>query len=261
MNSNLKMAGLCWVTVMLAFFLSAENSLAAVNQNRLARIVNGILGEYRINEMFSLAVSIPENQNQDTDQILQQVFTSDPGDNVTNKIINDEMAGLHWVAVVLVFFLSTGNSLAAVDKSWLTSIVKGIKNEYALGDTFSLAVNVPQNQDPTNLQEVFQDDPADKVKQSVSQGQVYRGSRVVAASGAVLNVLENIQPLITSSQGNFLIVYSEESPCGLTCTSKNEGTVADKINDVIKNWSGYAFVFSKVVDVAAKDTSQRAESF
>ncbi|XP_044201160.1 uncharacterized protein LOC122976643 [Thunnus albacares] len=85
------MAGLCWLTVMLAFFLSAENSLAAVDQNRLERIVDGILGEYRTDCMFSLAVSIPENQNQDIDQILQQVFRCDPGDNVKNKINNDEV--------------------------------------------------------------------------------------------------------------------------------------------------------------------------
>ncbi|XP_044201185.1 uncharacterized protein LOC122976658 [Thunnus albacares] len=82
------MAGLCWVTVMLAFSLSAVNSLAAVDQNRLARIVDGILEEYETKGMFSLAVSIPENQNQNTDQILQEVFRSDPGNNVRNKINN-----------------------------------------------------------------------------------------------------------------------------------------------------------------------------
>eukprot|EP00064_Thunnus_orientalis_P024847 superscaffoldBa00011320_g25159 len=82
------MAGLCWVAVMLAFFLSAENSLAAVDQNRLAEFVDGILEEYETKGMFSLAVSIPENQNQNTDQILQEVFRSDPGNNVRNKINN-----------------------------------------------------------------------------------------------------------------------------------------------------------------------------
>ncbi|KAM7394756.1 hypothetical protein PAMP_021542 [Pampus punctatissimus] len=40
-----------------------------------------------------------------------------------------KMAGLHWMAVALAFFLSTGNSLAVVDQSWLTSIVEGIKNQ------------------------------------------------------------------------------------------------------------------------------------
>ncbi|XP_051241480.1 uncharacterized protein LOC127355050 [Dicentrarchus labrax] len=169
------------------------------------------------------------------------------------------MAGLCWMALVLAFFLSAGKSSAAVDQNWLASIIEGIKNQYALGDTFSLAVNVPQNQDPSNLQEVFKDDPADQVKQTVSGGQVYQGSRVVAAaqSGALLNVLEKIQSFIKSSEGNVLVIYSEESPCGPTCT--NEDGIAGKINDVTQNWSGFAFAFSKVADVS--DASQQAESF
>ncbi|XP_029293249.1 uncharacterized protein LOC115012005 isoform X2 [Cottoperca gobio] len=172
------------------------------------------------------------------------------------------MAGLCWMA--LAFFLSAGDSLAAVDQSWLASVIEGIKNEYALGDTFSLAVNVPQNQDINDLQQVFQDDPADKVKQTVSQGQVYRGTRVVAAaqSQAVSRVLENIQPFVKSSQGNFLIIYSEKSPCGPTCTTNaNDNSTSGEINDIIQNWSGYAFVFSRVVKVPAADTSQLSESF
>ncbi|XP_029285456.1 uncharacterized protein LOC115006961 [Cottoperca gobio] len=172
------------------------------------------------------------------------------------------MAGLCWMA--LAFFLSAGDSLAAVDQSWLASVIEGIKNEYALGDTFSLAVNVPQNQDINDLQQVFQDDPADKVKQTVSQGQVYRGTRVVAAaqSQAVSRVLENIQPFVKSSQGNFLIIYSEKSPCGPTCTTNaNDDSTSGEINDIIQNWSGYAFVFSRVVKVPAADTSQLSESF
>ncbi|XP_035516937.1 uncharacterized protein LOC118327622 [Morone saxatilis] len=169
------------------------------------------------------------------------------------------MAGLCWMALVLAFFLSAGNSSAAVDQNWLASIIEGIKNQYALGDTFSLAVNVPQNQDPSNLQEVFKDDPADQVKQTVSGGQVYQGARVVAAaqSGALSHVLEKIQPFIKSSEGNVLVIYSEESPCGPTCT--NQDGIAGKINDVTQNWSGFAFAFSKVADVS--DASQQAESF
>ncbi|XP_038568407.1 uncharacterized protein LOC119898291 [Micropterus salmoides] len=169
------------------------------------------------------------------------------------------MAGLYWMAVVLAFFLSAENSLAAVDQNWLTSTIEAIKNEYALGETFSLAVNAPQ--DPNNLQQVFQDDPADKVKQAVSGGQVYKGTRVVASSGPVSTVLENIEPFIKSSQGNFLIIYSEESPCGTTCTNANDDGIAAKINDVTQNWGGYAFVFSKVVDVPDADASQLSQSF
>ncbi|KAK2817522.1 hypothetical protein Q5P01_025713 [Channa striata] len=173
------------------------------------------------------------------------------------------MAGFCWMTVVLVFFLSVGTSLAAVDQNWLTSIIEGIKDQYPLGNTFSLIVNIPENQDLDSLQEVLQDDSTDKVKEAVSQGQVYQGSRVVAAaqSEALSQVLKNMEPLIKSSQGNFLIIYSEESPCGSTCTNTNEGSIANKINDITQNWSGYAFVFSKVLAGPDADTSQLAQSF
>ncbi|XP_033985620.1 keratin, type II cytoskeletal 2 epidermal-like [Trematomus bernacchii] len=174
------------------------------------------------------------------------------------------MAGLCWMAVVLTFFMSAGDTLADVDESWLTSVIEGIKKEYPLGDTFSVAVNIPENQDIDTLQQVFQDDPPDKVKQTVSGGQVYHGTRVVAAarSEAVSQVLKNIQPFIKSSEGNFLIIYSEVSPCGPTCTTNaNQDSSRDEINNVIKNWRGYAFAFSKLGDVPAGDTPQIAKSF
>ena len=41
-----QMAGLCWMVAVLAFFLSTENSLADVDQNRLAGIVDGILKKW-----------------------------------------------------------------------------------------------------------------------------------------------------------------------------------------------------------------------
>lgn len=41
--------------------------------------------------MFCLTVRIPDNQNQDLDQILQQVFDSDPGDIVINTINNNQV--------------------------------------------------------------------------------------------------------------------------------------------------------------------------
>ncbi|XP_034392166.1 oleosin GRP-17-like [Cyclopterus lumpus] len=164
------------------------------------------------------------------------------------------MAGVRWAAVVLTVFLSAGGSRAAVDQNWLTGIVEGLKKEYALGDAFSLAVNVPEEQDINTLPEVLQEDPADKVKQTLSEGQVYQGVRVVAAAQpeAVARVLQSMQTLVNGSAGNFLVIYSEEAPC---CPA-DPNDVADKINDVVQKWSGYALVFSKVAD-----GSQLAESF
>ena len=46
------------------------------------------------------------------------------------NLIYVQMAGLHWIAVVLAFFLSTGNSLADVEHSGLKSIIKAIMDEW-----------------------------------------------------------------------------------------------------------------------------------
>ncbi|KAG8014524.1 hypothetical protein GBF38_003021 [Nibea albiflora] len=89
----------------------------------------------------------------------------------------NQMAGLCWMAVTLSVLLYAGRcSAIAMTHDQLSDIVDKVWYGYALGDTFSLAVNVPQNQDPANLQQVFQDDPVDKVKQTVSGGQVYQGT-------------------------------------------------------------------------------------
>ncbi|XP_029290744.1 uncharacterized protein LOC115010294 [Cottoperca gobio] len=92
------MALLCWMAVVLAFFLSADNSVDAVDSSRLATLVNGILREYRTPGMFSLAVSIPEDQNRNIEDILQEVFLSDPGDDVKNNNKNEVYVGSRVVA-------------------------------------------------------------------------------------------------------------------------------------------------------------------
>ncbi|XP_030595443.1 uncharacterized protein LOC115787012 isoform X3 [Archocentrus centrarchus] len=167
------------------------------------------------------------------------------------------MGGLCWLLLVLALFPSPPNILAAVDQSWLTSIVAGIKNEYELGDSFSVAVNIPRNQDPDSLQQVLQNDPADRVKEAISQASMYKGTRVVAATQphALTRVLQNIRPLIKSSDGNVLVIYSEGSP------GSNDNGITSSINDITHNWGGYAFAFSNVADVPASDTSQLTQSF
>ncbi|XP_035770730.1 uncharacterized protein LOC118455540 [Neolamprologus brichardi] len=69
------------------------------------------------------------------------------------------------------------------------------------------------------------------------------------------HVLHNIQPFIKSSEGNVLVIYSENSPIS------NDKGITLSISDITHNWSGYAFVFSNVADVPASDTSQLTQSF
>ncbi|XP_051241484.1 uncharacterized protein LOC127355052 [Dicentrarchus labrax] len=92
------MAGLHWMVVILAVFLSAENSLS-IDPDRLSGYVRGIKGQYGVQGMFSVAVRIPENQNQNQNAILRQVYSSDPGTNVKNTMNNNQVyAGSRVVA-------------------------------------------------------------------------------------------------------------------------------------------------------------------
>ncbi|XP_074521433.1 uncharacterized protein LOC141787048 [Halichoeres trimaculatus] len=173
-----------------------------------------------------------------------------------------QMAALGWTLVLSALLLSAGTTLADVDQDWLTSIMEGIKTEYALGDTFSLAVNVPLNQDPNTLQEVLQYDPADRVQQAVSEGGVYQGRVVIAAAqaGSLPRVLENIRALMKSSQGHFLVLYSQQPPCGPACAANDDPAPA-KVQDITQHWSAYAFVFSRVRAGPPEDLSRISESF
>lgn len=94
----------------------------------------------------------------------------------------------------------------------------------------------------SDLQQIFQDDPADRVTEGVSGGDVYRGARVVAAgrSAALSRVLDDVQTLASSSRGGFLVIYSDRSPCDPADPSGLAGKI-----DVVRRWSGYAFVFSE----------------
>ncbi|XP_014858255.1 PREDICTED: uncharacterized protein LOC106927293 [Poecilia mexicana] len=165
------------------------------------------------------------------------------------------MKSLFWVTVV--FLLSAGNTLAALDQKWLSDIVQTIKNKYQLGDTTSWAVNIPQNQDPSRLMEVLQEDPPDAVKIAVSKGDVYQGKRMTAStqSLAISHVLEKIKVSQTGNQGNIIIIYSEKYQ------NINENGIAANINKIIQSWGRYVFVFSKVVDVADAGMPTRAELF
>ncbi|XP_034454211.1 uncharacterized protein LOC117769410 [Hippoglossus hippoglossus] len=93
------MAARSRITVLLLLFLLSTEHSFAVDQNKLTSLVNELLSKYRFNGMFSLAVSIPQNQNQNQNQdqnqganrIIQEVLNSDPADDVKNKINMDEV--------------------------------------------------------------------------------------------------------------------------------------------------------------------------
>ncbi|KAF1394556.1 hypothetical protein PFLUV_G00002260 [Perca fluviatilis] len=83
------------------------------------------------------------------------------------------MAGLCWMAVVLAFSLSVGNT-GAIDLNEVQAIVNFILNKYSIKGQFSLAVNIPVNQDLNRLQDLFNADVATTVKNVVQSGEVYK---------------------------------------------------------------------------------------
>ncbi|XP_078126809.1 uncharacterized protein LOC144530914 [Sander vitreus] len=169
-----------------------------------------------------------------------------------------KMAGLCWMAGVLAFSLSVGNT-EAMDQNKVQTIVNFILNKYLIPNKqFSLAVNIPVNQDLKKLQDLFNADNAITVKMVVQREKVYKGTNVVEAlplkgnkytEHAEARVLDNIKPLADSSKGKSLVFYSYLSPCGAKCTNPNNYNILDKINYIPKDrWADSAFVFSKVFD-------------
>ncbi|CAB1423536.1 unnamed protein product [Pleuronectes platessa] len=108
-----EMAARSQITVLLLLFLlSTEHSFAGtqnkltplvkelLSKNEFTPLVKELLSKYRVGGMFSMAVSIPLNQNQDQNQnqvayqIIQKVIHSDPAKRVKETINNGESVSL-----------------------------------------------------------------------------------------------------------------------------------------------------------------------
>ncbi|KAG7220276.1 hypothetical protein INR49_018332, partial [Caranx melampygus] len=80
----MKIAGLCWLSVVLTFVLSAGDTVTAVDQNWLTSIVEGLKNQYKISDMYSLAASIQGG----TSGNLQEIFRDNPSDIVQQNLTN-----------------------------------------------------------------------------------------------------------------------------------------------------------------------------
>ncbi|XP_053275438.1 uncharacterized protein LOC128437348 [Pleuronectes platessa] len=170
--------------------------------------------------------------------------------------------------LLLIFLLSTEHSFA-VNLNELAPLVNKLLSEYRFNGMFSLAVSIPLNQDQNKnqnqnqganqiIQEVLKSDHADNVKNKINKGEVYIGSRVVAAEvrrlekgadHAESRVVDNLDQLVNSPQVNnndLLLFYVYASPCVEKCTSYGHTeNILEKINR-IRHWKSYAVVFSKI---------------
>ncbi|XP_049428526.1 uncharacterized protein si:dkey-96g2.1 [Epinephelus fuscoguttatus] len=178
------------------------------------------------------------------------------------------MAGLCWMAVMVAFFLSAENSLA-VDQNRLASFVNGIVRQYATQGMFSLAVSIPDNQNQ-NINDIFQSDPPDNVKNAINNGDVYKGPRVVAAKvlrptngrpdHAESRVVDELNRLFRRSNPNdLLLFYVYASPCVERCSSNTHQQSILRRIQRIRQWRNYAFVFSKIFRASNGYTNTDAE--
>ncbi|GLD68160.1 uncharacterized protein AKAME5_001947300 [Lates japonicus] len=170
-----------------------------------------------------------------------------------------KMAGLCWMTVALVFFLSAGDSVTAVNRDDLAKIVKFMVDRYQINNQVSVAVNTPVNQDLNRLDEFFA--TASDVTETLAQNSVFvDDSKMVAAKPyknvhAEVRVLKNMNNLINMKDGKYLVFYSFYSPCDGHCMNpKSPYTIIPKINEIIPNWSEHVFVFSKVFDRTSSGT-------
>ncbi|XP_054460408.1 uncharacterized protein LOC129095850 [Anoplopoma fimbria] len=104
------------------------------------------------------------------------------------------MAGLCWMAVTLGLLLSVGNSSADFEKpdqNQLARIVEKILADYTpryngkkgeRSPMFSLAVSIPYNGKEYDISQVIASDPPEELQKTILRCEVYRGTRVVAAT-------------------------------------------------------------------------------
>lgn len=94
-----------------------------------------------------------------------------------------------------------------------------------------MAVNIPVDQNSSQLLDVLQNDRYEKVEKVMNDTDtdtdtdtdLYIGTRVVAAKPhnghAEVRVLKNMDGLCNQSQDNFLVFYTYLSPCALQCAN------------------------------------------
>ncbi|XP_023254881.1 uncharacterized protein LOC111649339 [Seriola lalandi dorsalis] len=214
------MAGLRWMAVTLAVFLSTGNSLA-VDQNQLATIVQQVLNRYTPSymnsgrmkyPMFSLAVSIPYNSVSRSYDLNQVPDTSEA---VKNRIQDCNL------------YIGT-RVVAATVLRWpdvLTQCPNG----------------------PVQWPNVLRQCPAgvrtwNQVKSLCPQ--TIRDGR---ADHAEYRTLQGLNTLLTNRGSNdLLLFYVLSSPCDKRCTSEtSRWNILDSIQR-ITSWNNRAVVFSNV---------------
>ncbi|XP_051241472.1 putative uncharacterized protein DDB_G0281733 isoform X2 [Dicentrarchus labrax] len=228
----MQMAGLCWMAVALVLSLSAGNSWAVVDQNKLARIVIDIVSKYRphyeVNgkrrsPMFSLALSVPYNKRSKKYDI-SQVFNTDSEDAVKTDIQKCKVyAGRRVVAATVL--------------KW-PDVVKWCPDEPVQWQDVLMKCN-QESMTWAELKKMRQDSKTEKeCRESVWNRR---------ADHAEYRTLQHFNNLVNNhNENDLLLFYVLASPCHDKCAAEGvSGNILESIQE-IKKWNNYALVFTDV---------------
>ncbi|XP_078805584.1 uncharacterized protein LOC144993406 [Oryzias latipes] len=87
LKATMKMAGLLWMSVSVLLF----ESCTGITEEQLAPMVDVVWKNYKINRIFSLAASIPKNQNQEDRYDVSQVLNPENAEAVKTAMKNKEV--------------------------------------------------------------------------------------------------------------------------------------------------------------------------
>ncbi|XP_051241474.1 uncharacterized protein LOC127355047 isoform X4 [Dicentrarchus labrax] len=223
------MAGLSWMAVTLVLSLSAGNSLAVVDQNKLAKIVSKIVNRYRphyeVNgkrrsPMFSLAVTVPYNRESskyDTDRL------TDSAVDVRNTIVDcDVYTGTRMVAATVLRWDNVLDQCPDRPVQWKDVLRKCRRRSMTWAE----------------LDKMRQDRRTEEQCRTA----VWEGR----ADHAEYRTLQHFNNLVNNrNENDLLLFYVLAAPCDQKCASNGRFGILESIKE-IKKWKNYAVVFSNV---------------
>ncbi|KAL6111105.1 uncharacterized protein ACO6RY_20059 [Pungitius sinensis] len=240
------MGGLCWGAVSLGLLLCVGNIWAQTrpDETQIAQIVNDLWNRYRPSyisrfnnqqnifprksPMFSLAVSIPYNNNNNKYDVSK---VTDAADNVKNKILGcDVYTSERMVAATVLKWDDVLDQCPNAQVPWQDVLVRC--------DGGRKPNKPPRRMTWAQVQ--------DKCPNEVRTGR---------ADHAEYRVLQNFNTLKekNNNKQDFLLFYILASPCHDKCASQNHpSSILDSIK-VIKKWTNYAVVFSNVFEPRGLD--------
>ncbi|XP_036950857.1 uncharacterized protein LOC119017848 isoform X2 [Acanthopagrus latus] len=213
---NTQMAGRCWMAVTVCLLLFDGNSLADVDKNQLAPIVDEILNRYTPsynggrNPMFSLAVTIPYNK----DTKMYDISQLDDGGRVRREILNCEVyTGTRVVAATVLRWPNVVDQCPGGRVQW-PDVLRKCPGVNTWADVKSQCPN--------------------EVKEGRADHAEYR-------------TLQHINTLVKNLDKNdLLLFYVLASPCDQRCTSESSNWSILNSIKAIQRWHNYAVVFSNI---------------